>query len=80
MAHVTPEGDRWAALQPDRPCRVEGAGAQLPLGVIPRWRHNERRAADILNAMLRYVDAGTPIPREWLDELVEYVHDVPRVE
>lgn len=51
-----------------------------PLGVLPRWRHNELRATELLCAMLRYVEAGKTIPREWLDELTEYVHAVPRVE
>lgn len=26
QSHVTTDGDCWAALQPDRPCRAEGAG------------------------------------------------------
>ncbi len=51
-----------------------------PLGVMPRWLHNEHRSADLLRAMLRYVEAGKAMPVEWFDELSEYVHAVPRVE
>jgi hypothetical protein len=41
----------------------------VPLGVTPRFIVDRKRAADILQAMYRAVDAGTEIPQEWYDEL-----------
>jgi len=40
-----------------------------PLGITPRYIHTEFRLQDILNAMLRYISDGKPIPAEWVDEL-----------
>ena len=42
-----------------------------PIGLTPRWVHNELRAISILSAMQRYIIARTPIPDEWFDELRE---------
>ena len=40
-----------------------------PLGLMPRWLHNKRRKREIVEAMLRYIDAGVAIPNEWIQEL-----------
>jgi len=39
-----------------------------PLGLMPRYIHNEKRLEDIKNAISRYSDAGREIPREWIEE------------
>ena len=39
-----------------------------PIGLKPRWLHDEQRAADIRDAVKRYAATGKDIPQEWLDE------------
>ncbi|MBY8912110.1 hypothetical protein KY305_04990 [Bacillus sp. YC2] len=39
-----------------------------PLGVIPNWLHNERRAEDLKAAINRYIDTNCEIPAEWVEE------------
>jgi hypothetical protein len=39
--------------------------------LTPKWVWEEQRAAEIVAAMRRYVEAGKRIPRAWLDELAE---------
>lgn len=43
----------------------------LPDGIKPRFRVEQRRAKEILAAMQRYVEAGIPFDRDWLEELGE---------
>lgn len=45
--------------------------AKPPLGITPRKLHDEKRMADLKAAILRYVEAGAEIPREWTDEFNE---------
>lgn len=47
-----------------------------PDGVMPRWRHEELRAEDLANAIIRYERAGKTPPPEWREELDELV---PRI-
>lgn len=42
-----------------------------PVGLKPRWLHNEERKEEIFKAMFRYSEAELPIPREWIVELFE---------
>ena len=42
-----------------------------PLGLVPRFIRDEQRAREIIDAILRYIDNGRPVPHEWIDELVE---------
>lgn len=42
-----------------------------PLGLVPRFIRDEQRAREIIEAILRYIDNGRPVPHEWIDELVE---------
>ena len=42
-----------------------------PLGLVPRYIRDEQRAREIIDAMLRFIDNGKPVPREWIDELAE---------
>ncbi|CAF1802794.1 hypothetical protein HUS59_16995 [Bacillus velezensis] len=39
-----------------------------PLGVMPNWLHNERRAEDLKAAINRCIDANCEIPAEWIEE------------
>ena len=40
-----------------------------PLGLVPRYIRDEQRAREIIDAILRYIDNGRPVPHEWIDEL-----------
>ena len=40
-----------------------------PLGLEPKWAHDSRRVEDILDAIERYTDANTSIPKAWVEEL-----------
>lgn len=42
-----------------------------PLGLVPRYIRDEQRAREIIDAILRYIDNGRPVPHEWIDELAE---------
>ena len=42
-----------------------------PLGVMPRWQHDELRQEALFLACERYNDAHKTIPVEWLREYVE---------
>jgi len=44
-----------------------------PLGLVPRWMHDSQRVGEILEALMRYNEAGKPFPQEWLDELNEKI-------
>ncbi len=47
----------------------EGDIPRPPLGLEPRKIWVESRTRQVLEAMLRYLDAGMKIPREWSREL-----------
>jgi len=40
-----------------------------PIGLMPRWLHDEIRAEEIQEAIRRYRVADYPIPIEWVEEL-----------
>ena len=42
-----------------------------PLGLKPRWIHEQQRRQEIISAMERYSNADVPIPMEWIEELKE---------
>jgi hypothetical protein len=42
-----------------------------PIGVTPRFIHDERRAAELMAAIVRFLESGQPVHVEWYDELVE---------
>jgi hypothetical protein len=44
--------------------------AAPPIGLIPKFVRDRERAQEILTAMSRYVEAGKPIPRGWVNELL----------
>ncbi|MGE9751377.1 hypothetical protein ACQP3R_00265 [Bacillus inaquosorum] len=39
-----------------------------PLGVIPKWLHDERRAEELKAAIDRRLSANWHIPPEWIEE------------
>lgn len=41
------------------------------LGVMPRRIWDESRRNDLIGAIQRYLDAGKPIPPEWVEEYNE---------
>ncbi|MEC2240169.1 hypothetical protein CJ467_16350 [Bacillus velezensis] len=56
------KGLTHCTFRPLKKCTVQ------PLGVMPNWLHNERRAEDLKAAINRYIDANCEIPAEWIEE------------
>lgn len=69
--HEAREAPRWTPVPEPPPAKPRACldTEKPPVGLLPRERHDEARAVDILEAMTRYVRAGREIPREWLEEL-----------
>ena len=44
-----------------------------PIGVKPKWLHDEHRHQDIKAAIYRMLNAGFPIHQALLDEYNEYI-------
>ena len=42
-----------------------------PLGVMPRWIHDQKRLHALYEAMERYKERHFPIPKEWENEYQE---------
>ncbi len=42
--------------------------SQPPIGIIPKWLHDERRLKELMDAIERYFHDYRPIPQEWSDE------------
>ncbi len=42
-----------------------------PLGVKPRWLHDEQRLQDLGGAIYRYLSDKMPIQTEWIEEYNE---------
>ena len=40
-----------------------------PIGLKPKWLHDQQRQIEIMDAMMRYLKANKKIPQEWMDEL-----------
>ena len=62
---LTPPDELLASLRNSAPPQP----VKPPLGLMPRYLMEEQRTIAILEAMLRYVNAGLLIPVEWTDEL-----------
>lgn len=43
-----------------------------PIGLKPRWLHDEQRQIEVKEAINRYINVGMKIPQEWLDEYNSY--------
>jgi len=39
-----------------------------PVGLKPKWLHDEQRLDEIKAAISRYTEKGEPIPQEWIEE------------
>lgn len=73
---LTPDLDKggFKPMWEDSPLgkiRAFGVTPKLPppRGIKPEFRHREQRAIDILQAMVRFLAAGKPIPKDWRVEL-----------
>ena len=42
-----------------------------PLGVTPRYIHDERRRLGLMDAIVNYMDADEQVPLEWVEEYNE---------
>lgn len=42
-----------------------------PIGLYPRFLHDEKRLDDVTQAILRYIDAHKVVPTEWWEEYNE---------
>lgn len=40
-----------------------------PLGVAPKWFHQEHRLGELCEAVVRYRQEAVSIPDEWLEEI-----------
>lgn len=49
-----------------------------PLGLMPKYLHDEKRLEDIRNAMGRFTDAGKVVPQEWIEEEKELIRKMPK--
>lgn len=49
-----------------------------PEGITPRYDHNRKRLGEIGAAIARYIEAGEPVPREWVEEINDITEFVPR--
>ena len=68
-------GNPWYTFTVCEDHRNEVDAPTPPLGLEPKWSWQERvrtqRIDDLIAAMKRYKEAGTQIPKEWLEELGE---------
>jgi hypothetical protein len=48
-----------------------------PIGIMPRWLHDERRYKDLLEAIGRYNDANLKPLDEWIEEVLEIQSKYP---
>lgn len=44
-----------------------------PIGITPRFIHEEKRIHDIYDAIQRYLDAKKEIPLKWIEEYNELI-------
>lgn len=49
--------------------KIDMSRAKIPpLGLKPKYVHDEERALDIAKAIARYLRSGMPLPLEWVEE------------
>lgn len=54
-------------------CSVSHSTIKIPpIGLKPKWLHDEQRQKEIKQAIERYINVGRKIPQEWLDEYNSY--------
>lgn len=60
---------KWAWGKPMKfAVRDFGHIPKPPLGLKPLWVHNEERLVEINDTIIRYMESGKAIPKEWTDE------------
>lgn len=52
---------------------AEGKYKKPPLGVKPRWLHDEERLKDLGGAIYRYLNEQYPITLDWIKEYNELI-------
>jgi hypothetical protein len=57
--------------QPDVQDGIMGVEDAPPIGLMPRWLHEENRAKALSKAIHRYTQSGKEIPAEWEVELLQ---------
>jgi len=55
---------------------MEAPSKKNPLGVKPRFIHDEQRAEELSGAIMRYIQANRRIPTEWLEEYNELLKKI----
>lgn len=48
---------------------TKSSDPQQPLGIMPKWLHDELRLKALCEAIDRYQKAQMPIPKDWIDEM-----------
>ena len=51
--------------------KVNNIHKKPPLGLEPKYIHDEKRIDEIKEAMRRYIDAGIEAPKSWWEELMD---------
>ena len=46
-----------------------------PLGVMPKYVHDQHRMSDLFNAVLRYMTEGCKLPKEWIAEIDKLLNE-----
>lgn len=46
-----------------------------PIGILPKSIWDEKRHDEIFQVIHRYLDAGLPLPTEWIEEYNEYLKE-----
>ncbi len=47
-----------------------------PIGIIPKYIHDEHRFVALNDAIIRYLDAKLSVPQEWYDEAAQLNRDI----
>jgi hypothetical protein len=50
-----------------------------PLGITPKYIHDQERSNDLVEAIQRYLSAGREIPLEWIEEFNEFFKKVEEI-
>lgn len=46
-----------------------------PIGIMPKWLHDEHRLLNLRAAVSRYQEDGLVVPQEWLEEMFALMDD-----
>ena len=48
-------------------------GEPVNIGIMPEWTWKEQRKKDLVEAIIRYLQANKKVPQEWIDEYNRFV-------